>query len=121
MLGIGNVGKINYKRKIPRTPRAYKCWGCGVRGVRLFREYQTFLNHSSLACVDCALKQYRDGHKGEEYEPNKYNEDKTLNSTHEIGWLVAAVPTEDGRSYWGYTSVPEEGVKWWMSLPLRKT
>lgn len=37
-------------------------------------------------------------------------------SEHTIGWLVAAVPTEDGETFWGYTSVPQAGVNWWNSL-----
>lgn len=34
-----------------------------------------------------------------------------------IGNLVPAIPTEQGDTYWGYTSVPQEGVKWWVRLP----
>lgn len=33
------------------------------------------------------------------------------------GWRVPAVPTLDG-SWWGYSSVPAEGVAWWKALPL---
>ncbi len=36
-----------------------------------------------------------------------------------VGWRVAAVPTPDGSSYWGFTSVPMAAVHWWRSLPLR--
>lgn len=32
--------------------------------------------------------------------------------------MVPAIPNEDG-NFWGYTSVPEEGVKWWEELPTR--
>jgi hypothetical protein len=38
----------------------------------------------------------------------------------QIGWLVPAVPTEDGETYWGYTSVPADGCSWWYALPVRK-
>lgn len=38
---------------------------------------------------------------------------------HIIGWLVAAIPTEDGETYWGFTSVPQEGANWWNNLPTR--
>ena len=38
-----------------------------------------------------------------------------------IGWLVPAVPTEEGNTFWGYTSVPYQGVYWWDNLPLLKT
>jgi len=37
--------------------------------------------------------------------------------TDQIGWRVPAVPTEDGESYWGYTSVPQLGCDWWSNLP----
>jgi len=37
--------------------------------------------------------------------------------TDQIGWRVPAVPTEDGKSYWGYTSVPQPGCDWWSNLP----
>jgi hypothetical protein len=40
--------------------------------------------------------------------------------TDQIGWRVPAVPTEDGKSYWGYTSVPQPGCDWWESLPTSK-
>jgi hypothetical protein len=34
----------------------YKCDVCGVEGVKLWREYSTFLDHQSLYCLDCACK-----------------------------------------------------------------
>lgn len=85
------------------TPEGYVCGECGATGVRLYREYQTFLDHQTLRCRSCACKS-----QGE--EPPDPRE-------HQIGWLVGAVPTEDGRTYWGYTSVPPEGVAWWDALP----
>ena len=30
--------------------------------------------------------------------------------------MIPAVPDEDGE-FWGYTSVPEDGYKWWEELP----
>lgn len=85
------------------TPDGYKCGDCGTTGVRLYREYQTFLNHQHLRCRKCACKK-------QGCEPDNASE-------HSIGWLVAAVPTEDGETYWGYTSVPQDGVEWWNRLP----
>lgn len=38
--------------------------------------------------------------------------------TDQIGWMVPAVPTEDGASFWGYTSVPQPGCAWWTNLPI---
>ncbi len=37
--------------------------------------------------------------------------------TDQIGWRIPAVPTEDGHSFWGYTSVPQSGCNWWYKLP----
>jgi hypothetical protein len=91
-----------------KTPDGYVCDDCDKSGVRLYREYQTFLEYQYLRCRCCALKdQSRTAE--EEFESG--------DSEHSIGWLVAAVPTEDGKTYWGYTSVPEDGVRWWNSLP----
>lgn len=33
--------------------------------------------------------------------------------------LLPAVPCDYGSSFWGYTSVPDDGVEWWRALPLR--
>ena len=56
--------------------------------------------------------------------PNRVDElgfydSEVVGKCHQIGWSVPAVPTKDG-SFWGYTSVPQSGVDWWSSLPLRK-
>ena len=39
--------------------------------------------------------------------------------TCQIGWYVPAIPDEEGLGYWGYTSVPQEGIDWWQALPTR--
>lgn len=36
----------------------------------------------------------------------------------QIGWRIPAVPTADGQTFWGYSSVPEAGCRWWYGLPL---
>lgn len=87
-----------------KTPKNYKCLSCKASGVRLWREYQTF--NVTLKCVDCSEKEQK----------KKFEADKS----DQIGWRIAAVPDEEGVGYWGYTSVPEAGVKWWGALPLRK-
>lgn len=79
----------------------YSCKDCGKSGVKLWREYQTFLDHITLRCKDCSQK----------------SENRMLEpGCDQIGWLVPAVPTDDG-SFWGYTSVPEHLCKWWKDLP----
>lgn len=94
--------QFSYKDNI--IPEKYICEECNKSGVRLYREYQTFLENQTLRCKFCAMK-----------NQNKQKPDSE--SEHSIGWLVAAVPTEDGTTYWGYTSVPEDGVQWWNNLP----
>ena len=31
----------------------YECGGCGASGVKLWREYNTFLDQQTLECCDC--------------------------------------------------------------------
>ncbi len=111
MPDISNVGPTNYSGT--KTPTNYVCSECGASGVRLFREYQTFLNHSSLNCTDCALKRYKKGHDGKDYD----FEGRDI--TFEIGWMVAAIPSEEGKTFWGYSAVPTDGVEWWKRLPAK--
>ncbi|MCC7422085.1 MAG: hypothetical protein IT428_17540 [Planctomycetaceae bacterium] len=85
------------------TQRPYVCTKCGVSGVRLWREYNTFADVTDLECVTCAEKS-----QDRKYEPPGDS----------IGWRVPAVPVEGMDAFWGYGSVPDEGVKWWHSLPL---
>lgn len=91
---------------MPAIPAGYVCSTCGATGCRLWRLYQTFLEHQELTCFACT----------EKIEPpagHAYTSD-----SHAIGWRVAAVPTEDGETFWGYTSVPDAGVAWWHALPV---
>jgi hypothetical protein len=93
------------------APEGYACGECGARGVQLFREYSTFLHHQSLECRACAL-----------VSQGKSEDDQAIKHTRTaIGWRVAAVPTEEGDTYWGYTSIPQAGVDWWKSLPESAT
>lgn len=78
----------------------YKCADCGAEGVRLWREYQTFLDHPTLRCRACS----------EEHEGKDLSGDQ-------IGGLMPAVPSHDGETFWGYTSVPKAAANWWRSLP----
>lgn len=87
------------------TPTNYICSKCGISNVRLYRQYQTFADHIKLLCTKCALE-----------DQNQTEPDRP--SAHSIGWLVAAIPTEDEETYWGYTSVPDAGVRWWNRLQV---
>lgn len=110
---IEKPGNLNYDLDL--TPKNYFCGGCKARGVKLWREYNTVLDGQSLLCTDCTLKERDESptstHKGEPWDGESTS----------INWRVAAVPTEDGSTYWGYTSVPSRGVCWWWRLePGRK-
>lgn len=82
----------------------------------MWREYNTFLDYQFLICAPCAgVSVDSDGrHAGllgmmtDQIDVPKH------------GSMVPAVPTEDGSTFWGYTSVPDGGVKWWRSLPSSK-
>ncbi len=86
------------------TPAGYVCSHCGAMGCKLWRLYQTFLEHQELTCLACTEKA--------ENNSTARTDDKT-----NIGWRVAAVPTENGETFWGYTSTPAAGVAWWKALP----
>ena len=107
-------GKVDYNSN--SVPKKYKCGTCKVHGCKLWREYNTFLDQQTLECCDCAAKsQGKDvstiDHTG------RYKTD--IGMTDQIGWRIPAVPTEDGETFWGYSSVPQAGVNWWKALPTR--
>jgi len=101
------MGPVDYSSATP--PPEYKCSVCGASGVKLWREYNMFFNHQTYRCVDCAC----------------HNQKKAVAEVNiASGWvgnLVAAVPTPDGESYWGLSSIPKDGVDWWQRLPLRRS
>jgi hypothetical protein len=35
----------------------------------------------------------------------------------QIGWMVPAVPDQEGLGFWGCTSTPMDGYAWWQKLP----
>jgi hypothetical protein len=105
-------------------PPEYRCDDCGASNVKLWREYQTFLSQQRLRCCDCAAKdQGRDvsdiDSNGRRTTP-EYEWGKDQRSD-QIGWLIPAVPSESGDTFWGYTSVPGPGVEWWRRIPTRAT
>jgi hypothetical protein len=91
----------------------YRCGECGKADVRLWREYQTFLDHQTLRCVECAMANQMHNYGDRKGLPYIAAD---LVDGDQIGWLVPAVPKADG-SFWGYTSVPDDGVEWWYAQP----
>jgi hypothetical protein len=98
------------------VPAGYRCGTCGATGCKLWREYSTFLDHQTLECCDCAGKSQSKDISCINAD-GVYPSTITRDFTDQIGWRVPAVPTEDGETYWGYTSVPQAGCNWWRSLP----
>lgn len=105
--------KVDYSLVI--VPTNYVCHKCRATGVKLWREYNALLDHQSLFCCKCS---------GEEQNKDVKNiddrgriESEFGGRTDQIGWRIPAVPTKDNDTYWGYTSVPQDGVEWWKRLP----
>lgn len=108
---------INYRED-------YVCSGCESRSVKLWRDYNTFSSNCELKCAECATPAQV------EYETTHYTEQNRsflgaldpdglfmFRSGDQLGGLVPAIPTSDGETFWGYTSVPTEDVLWWYGLP----
>lgn len=97
------------------VPTDYKCVKCGETNCKLWREYNTFLEHQRLLCAPCCgADQEKDitGIDADGRIPVEH-----IGKTDQIGWMVPAVPTEERDTYWGYTSVPLAGCEWWKKLP----
>ena len=104
-----------FKYTVPAVaPEGYTCFACDARGVKLWREGATFLEGLTLACAACSCAEI--GISNEVGADGR----RAHARTDQIGRRVPAVPTEDGASFWGYTSVPDAGVVWWRSLPTRE-
>lgn len=103
---------IDYSKS--ETPASYTCHKCKTNGCKLWREYNTFLDNQTLYCAICACKDQKlnvigitdEGKIEGEYGPSD-----------QIGWLMPAIPTQENDTFWGYTSVPQEGCNWWYGLP----
>jgi hypothetical protein len=105
---------VDYSK--PVTPAGYACSRCGATNCKLWRQYQTFASHIELLCVTCAGTDQGVDVSDVDEKGRTTSRDFGFR-TDSIGWLVPAVPTEDGETYWGYTSVPQAGCDWWHGLP----
>ena len=89
-------------------------------GVKLWREYNTFLDYQTFRCCDCAaVNQDKDITNMDAGGMSSDPSHRHPMRSDAIGWLIPAVPTEEGDTFWGYTSVPQPGCDWWTALPLR--
>lgn len=108
------IGLCDYTTQA--VPAGYLCAQCGATHCKLWRQYNTF--GPDLLCAECAAGDQAvdisdmdsDGRYPSTLLPGHHRIDQ-------IGWLIPAVPTEEGGAYWGYTSVPELGCAWWRRLP----
>ena len=77
------------------APDGYQCDKCGAKGVKLWRDYNTFLEHQELACAAClrayAASQGRHGEVDSEGMWSKPGEDSRYKSD-SFCWRVPAVP-----------------------------
>lgn len=92
------------------VPAKYDCSKCKATNCKLWREYQVSANRTDLFCASCGLT---DQKKEGSIDADGY---RSGERTDTIGWLVPAVPVDDGSSYWGYSNVPIDGVQWWRAL-----
>jgi len=112
-----SLGPVDYAGE---PPRSYCCAKCRAFGVKLWRQYQTMADYIELLCADCACKSRESTKNLVVGDDGKHESPTTGLRSDQIGWLVPAVPTEDGETFWGYSSVPQEGVDWWKRMPTRK-
>jgi len=104
--------------KLGECPPEYKCSKCEKTKLKLWREYNSF--GPKLFCILCAMLE----EKIDIATINVVNKitgklvDRFGFDTDQIGSLVPAIPDEEDVGYWGYTSVPLKGIKWWYSLKL---
>jgi hypothetical protein len=112
-----------------KPPKKYKCSKCGAHGCKLWREYSVYSRAPLLFCAPCGIND-QERTKGK-ITPDMIRPD----GSHEIieydwgkgqigdsfGWLVPAIPDEAGLGFWGYTSVPNDGIAWWKALPSLPT
>jgi hypothetical protein len=84
---------VNYQSN--RTPPEYRCAHCGATGCKLWRQYQTFADQMELLCaIHAAEDQSKDVSSLD--DNGTIISDLTGTRHDSIGWLVPAVPTEDG-------------------------
>jgi hypothetical protein len=97
------------------TPADYKCDGCGVSGVKLWREQVLVATLTRLFCAKCAGKD-------QDRDISSINADGMMLTlwgamTDQIGVLLPAIPVDGLDTFWSYTAVPSTGVSWWRNLP----
>jgi hypothetical protein len=109
------LGPVDFSDDAPPPPPGYRCLICKAHGVRLWREYNCIATAITLHCFDCAI--LKNG--GKTTKPYAFEKGTYTPDDGEIAGLVVAIPTTEGDTFWGYSSVPAEGIVWWRSLAPR--
>jgi DNA-directed RNA polymerase subunit RPC12/RpoP len=107
------------------VPTSYTCSKCGKTGVKLWRDYQTFLENQTLFCADCSGKEQEkdvseitdDGNTP--HVVHKLEVGSHTSWSNSIGWRVPAIPTTENNAFWSYGALPPDGLGWWQRLPNR--
>lgn len=105
--------EINYKTG--KVSNKYRCEKCERTGIKLWRKSRVTSDNIYLLCAKCVGEDQKVDVS--QMRPNGTVYDKSIGWIDQIGIYIPAVPDEEGVSFWGYTSVPEAGVKWWQRLP----
>jgi hypothetical protein len=92
------------------VPDDYRCADCGAHGVKLWRDGMFTI---TLRCAACACRKAGQPCNVDAEGMSPYGRHRT----DQIGNQLCAVPTPDNKSFWGYSSVPDDGVSWWKRLP----
>lgn len=89
----------------------YECGKCGARNVKLWRQSFTVASAVDLLCFKCAEADQRPSN-----EPG-WQSSFAKDEGDQIGALVPACLTDDGKTFWCYTSAPQEACNTWNGLP----
>lgn len=89
----------------------YRCCRCRRGGLKLWRGANGAPNKygEELLCAECLAPDQTVGSDGKAYD-----KDYGFATDQVAGWLPA-VPVND--TFWSYTSVPPDDVRWWKALP----
>jgi len=105
----------SYGNRLPESQRArLVCGACGAKGCKMWREYNTCADYTKVLCGRCTMA---DQKKTGTLDADGKWDDERCGKCDQIGWMVPAVPTHRGDTFWGYTSVPADGCEWWRRLP----
>ena len=109
-----NIGPVDYLQDVP--PDLYCCQFCGAWNVKLWRMgASSCIEFHCLACAN--KKEKKKAVPSEDKRGVVYFQYGENRQSDQIGNLLPAVPTPEGDTCWGYTSIPPEGCEWWYRLP----